>query len=581
MASKFWWLMLLLILFAINYLASSLHARFDLTKEKRYTLSKATIDLLRNLDDNVQVDVFLKGEFPSGFRKLANSTAEFLGLMKERNSSRFHYRFISPLDEMPNGKLWGDSLVNMGAMNINLTVRKNAGQSSNIIFPVALLSYKGKQSLVNLFPGASREISQEELNTAEALMEYQFVNILDKLTRTKKSGVAYAVGNGEPVDGRTYKLRTALEDDYDFRALDLKTQARIPDSVSVLLIVKPSEQFTEDQKLKIDQFVMHGGKLLCFIDNLYAEMDSFALKPETIAYDRNLKLTDLFFRYGARINTDLVMDLRCDENYLTVGGTIEQPQNEFLPWNYFPFVTSPKTKASIKLPGYAGIQFANSIDTIHVANVTKTPLLVTSPDSRVISTPALISLNENKIVPEDEKFKRDAIPVAMLLEGEFTSLYNNRLSKSQLDTLAAIGIGFKSSSEHNKMIIVADGDMVLNEFVPEIDQNGEINQNVQPRPIEMGWNKYTYFEYLLQKETGKYFVPVANREFLLNCIEYLENKPAISEIRNKEIVLRLLDSPKIKKQKTTWQFINIALPILAIFLLGFIYQLIRKQKYAA
>ncbi len=262
LASKFWWLLLLLILFVINFIASSFHARFDLTKEKRYTLSKASKDLLRSLDDDVQVDVFLKGEFPSGFRKLANSTDEFFGLMKERNSSRFHYRFISPLDELPNGKLWGDSLANMGAMNINLTVQKKAGQSSNIIFPVALLRYKGKQSLVNLFPGASREISQEELNTAEALMEYQFVNALDKLTQSKKPGVAYAVGNGEPVDGRTYKLRTALEDDYDFRALNLKTQARIPDSVRVLLIVKPTEQFTEDQKLKIDQFVMHGGKLL-------------------------------------------------------------------------------------------------------------------------------------------------------------------------------------------------------------------------------------------------------------------------------------------------------------------------------
>lgn len=581
LASKIWLPALLLILFVINYLASSFHARVDLTKEKRYTLSKASKDLLGNLDDNIQVDVFLKGEFPSGFRKLAKSTAEFLGLMKERNSSRFHYRFISPLDELPDGKLWGDSLVNMGAMNINLTVQKKAGQSSNIIFPVALITYKGKQSLVNLFPGASREISQEELNTAEALMEYQFVNTLDKLTQAKKPGIAYAVGNGEPEDGRTFKLQRALADDYDFRRLNLKTQPRIPDGVNVLLIVKPFEEFTEDQKLKIDQFVMHGGKLLCFIDNLYAEMDSFALKPETIAYDRNLRLTDLFFKYGARINTDLVMDLRCDVNYITVGGTIDKPQNEFLPWNYFPFVTSPVGKASIKIPGYVGVQFANSIDTIHVANVVKTPLLVSSPNSRVISTPALISLNENKIVPEDEKFKRDAIPVAMLLEGQFTSLYTNRLSKSQLDTLAAIGIGFKNSSENNKMIIVGDGDMVLNEFVPEIDQNGEINQNAPPRPIEMGWNKYTYLEYLLQKEAGKYFVPVANKEFLLNCIEYLVNNPAISETRNKDIVLRLLDSQKVKKQKSTWQFVNIALPVLIILLTGFIYQQIRKRKYIA
>ncbi len=579
--SKFWWLLLLVLLFGINYLASVLHARFDLTKEKRYTLSKATKDLISKLDDKVEIDVFLKGEFPSGFRKLANSTEEFLRLLKDRNSSKINYRFISPMDDMPDGRMWGDSLVKMGAMNINLTVQKKEGQSNNIIFPAALLRYKGQQFLINLFPGASREISQAELNTAEALMEYQFAQALNKMSQTKKLGVAYTVGNGQPVDGRPYKLRTALQKDYDFRVLNLNIQEKVPDSVNVLLIVKPSQQFTEKEKLKIDQFVMNGGKLLCFIDNLYAEMDSFALKPEAIAYDRNLNLTDLFFKYGARINTDLVMDLRCDVNYLTVGGTPDQPQTEFLPWNYFPFVASPEGKNSIVTPGYVAMQFANSIDTINVPNVKKTPLLVTSPNSRTIHTPALISLNENKTVPEDEKFRRNAIPVAMLMEGEFTSLYNNRMSKSELDSMAALGLTFKSSSVQNKMILVADGDVVLNDFAPEFTPEGEMDPNVPPKPIEMGYNKYTFVEYLLQRDGGKYFVPTANKDFLMNCLEYLTNNPAISETRNKDIVLRLLDSKKIKEQKTTWQFINIALPILLVIFFGWLYQQLRKRKYAA
>lgn len=579
--SNFGLLLLLFVLCIVNFLASVFHARFDLTKEKRYSLSNASRNLLKNLDDDVEIDVFLKGEFPSGFRKLANNTEEFLRLLKDRNSSKIRYRFVSPLDQLPDGSLWGDSLVKMGAPNINLTVQNKTGQSNNIIFPTALVRYQGKQTLVNLFPGASRKISQDELNIAEALMEYQFLKTLDKLTQKKKLGIAYAVGNGEPVDGRTYKLRTALQGEYDFRAFDINTQIRIPDSVSVLLIVKPSEQFTDDQKLKIDQFVMNGGRLLCFIDNLYAEMDSFALKPETIAFDRNLNLTDLFFRYGARINTDLVMDLRCDVNYLKVGGTIDHPQNEFLPWNYFLFGASPELNALIKTPGYIGLQFANSIDTINVAGVSKTPLLVTSPNSRIIRTPALISLNENKTLPEDEKFNRKAIPVAMLLEGKFTSLYNNRLPKSQIDSFAAMGVSYKRSSDQNKMIIVADGDLVLNDFAPDITENGEINTNSPPKPIEMGWNKYSYVEYLLENEAGKYFVPVANKDFLLNCVEYLINKPGISETRNKDIVLRLLNSQKVKEQKTTWQFINIGLPILLVIFFGWIYQQVRKHKYAA
>jgi gliding-associated putative ABC transporter substrate-binding component GldG len=579
-ASKYWWVMLLVVLFAVNYLASAFHARFDLTKEKRYTLSKATTDLLKKLDDEVQVDVFLKGEFPSGFKKLAHTTKEFLGLLKDRNGSKIHFRFISPLDKCSDGRLWGDSLSGMGAFNINLTVQRKAGQTSNIIFPVALLTYKEKQSIVNLFPGTSRQISQKELNTAEALMEYQFLNELDKLTQTKRPGIAYAVGNGEPIDGRTYKLRTSLQEKYDFRVIDLQQQTGISDSADLLLIVKPSEQFTEEEKLKIDQYVMHGGKLLCFIDNLYAEMDSFVYNPETIAYDRNLNLTDLFFRYGLRINTDLVMDLRCDVNYLTVGGTPDMPQNEFLPWNYSPLVSTPEDNNRFAIPGYIGVKFANSIDTIKAENVVKTPLLVTSQNSRTISTPALISLNENKVVPKDEKFRRSAIPIGMLLEGNFNSLYKNRISKSQIDKFDSIGISFKSISEKNKIIVVADGDMVLNDFIPQFDSLGNIDQSLAPRPIEMGWNRFTYGEYLLQEEPGKYFVPVANKNFFLNCVEYLVNNPAISQTRNKEIVLRLLDSKKVKMQMTTWQLINIVVPVLLTLLLGVFYQQVRKNKYA-
>ena len=567
-ASKYWWLALLLVLFAVNYSASVFHARFDLTKEKRYTLSKATCDLVKNLDDDVQIDVFLKGEFPAGFKKLANSTGEFLQLLKDRNGSKIHYRFISPQQEISGSKtLYGDSLVSLGAVPINLTVRKKAGESSNIIFPAAIMHYKNKQSLVNLYPGASGRISQEEINSAEALMEYQFVKSLDKLAQEKKTTVGYAIGNGEPVDGRTYDMVETLRKEYEFFTFDLQKQSVIPDGLNVLVIVKPTLQFTEEEKMKIDQYVMRGGKLLCFIDNLIAEQDSLSFKPETIAYDRNLNLTDLFFRYGLRINTDLVMDLQCDLIPIVVGGTAGNPQYEFLRWNYFPLLSPGNNRKMNRSIGYVASRFANSIDTIQVSGVKKTALLVSSANSRIISTPALISLNENKNTPEDSKFKKNAIPVAMMLEGKFISLYRNRISPSQRDSLAAKGEAFREQSADNKMIVVADGDIVLNDGIPNSG------------PLPMGWNKYTYTEYQKQTDFGKYFIPVANREFLLNCTENLVNNAAINEIKNKDIVLRLLDSQKIKKQKTTWQFINIALPVLLIIFLGWIYQQMRRRRY--
>lgn len=574
LASKFGWLLLLIVLLAINILSSFVHTRVDLTKEKRYTLTRASRNLLVALDDDVQIDVFLKGEFPAGFRKLAKSTEEFLQLLKDRNGSKIHYRFISPEETIPGTNAnYGDSLVNLGAVPINLTVQKKAGESSNIIFPVAVMHYKGQQSLINLYPGVSGRISQEEINSAEALMEYQFAKGLDKISKTKRTGIAYGVGNGEPTDWRSYDLSQVLGKDYDFKILNLQREVAIPQAVDVLMIVKPTMTFTEEEKFKIDQFVMRGGKLLCFIDNLFAEQDSLAFKPETIAFDRNLNLTDLFFRYGLRINTDLVMDLQCDMIPFVVGGTAENPQYEFLHWNYYPLFSPANNQSLSKNLGYVAGRFANSIDTIKVADIAKTPLLVSSPNSRIISTPALVSLNENKNVPEDGKFKQNAIPVAMMLEGKFTSLYKNRTTKAQVDSLSAMGGQFLPLSADNKMIIVADGDIVLNDIIPG-------GANNEPIPLPMGWNKYTYGEYQKQSDYGKLFIPVANREFLLNCMEYLVNDPAISQTRNKDIVLRLLDSKKVTEKKSLWQFINIGLPVLLVIIAGFIYQQVRKRKYA-
>jgi gliding-associated putative ABC transporter substrate-binding component GldG len=526
------------------------------------------------------VEIFLKGDFPSKFRKLTNSVSEFLVLLKDADHSKLDYTFISPEDEIPGSpsRTYSDTLASMNAFPINLKAQVKTGESSSLAYPYALIKYKGRQELVTLFSvpaisGPGNDVPEKVINSAEALLEYQFASALDKIQHTGRPGIAYSIGNGEPVDGRTYDLVQTLEKDNDLRILNLKEQPRVPDSVDVLLIVKPTEQFTEEEKLKIDQFVMNGGKLLCFIDNLIAEQDSLAIKPETIAYDRNLNLTDLFFRYGLRVNTDLIMDLQCDFIPVVIGGTRENPQMQFLQWNYYPlFSSGDKINKNI---GYVAGRFSNSIDTIQVNGVRKYPLLVSSANSRIISTPALISLNENKNAPEDEKFKKNAIPAAMLLEGKFTSLYRNRIAQSQRDSLIAHGKDFKELSADNKMIVVADGDIVLNELVPG---NGP---NSPPVPIQMGFNKYTYTEYMRQSAMGKFFIPVANRDFLKNCIEYLVSNPAISETRNKDIVLRLLDPQKVKDQKTTWQLINIALPVLLVLLSGWIYQQARKRKYAA
>lgn len=560
-ATSIKWIAALVVLFVVNFLASSFHGRADLTEEKRYSLTQTTKALTDSLQNNVSIDVFLKGEFPSGFRKLSTSTQEFLSLLKQTAPDRVNYRFVSPEEEAGNGKTWGDSLRAMGVEPINLTVQVKAGEENRNIFPYALLHAGGRTEVVNLFQSSKRNISVAELNNAEAMMEYQFAKSLDRVINPQRASVAYTTGNGQPTTAETADLQQTVGSNYELRTLDLAQHPFVPREADVLMIVKPQTGFSEAQKLKIDQYVMNGGKLLLFVDNLHAEQDSLSYTSELIAYDRNLNLADLLFNYGIRINQDLVMDLQCDFLPFAVGGTASNPQYEFLHWNYYPLFESKGNHIINKNLGLVAGRFVNSIDTVEAEGIAKTVLLQSSANSRTISTPALISPNENRNTPQDELFRKSGIPVALLLEGKFSSLYRNRVGAAQRDSLQAYG-GFKEANANpTKMIIVADGDIVLNDV------------STQQGPLPMGMNLFT--------AGSQYEYQFANRDFLLNSLEYLTSNTAIISTRNKEIVLRLLDAKKVETEKGKWSLINIVLPILLVIVFGIIYQRIRRYRAAS
>ena len=558
MKSNWTWLFVLLVVVAINVLAAKFHARFDLTQEKRYSITTATKELLQQPDDAIQVDVFLKGELPAEFRRLATSAQEFVAEMKEANPAKINYRVLDPTDDA-GGRTWADSLQAMGANPINLNVQLKSGEETRLVFPYALLRYKGESTLVNLFPSSKRNVTVAELNNAESMMEYHFVRGIDGLLHPQRPAVAYVVGNGEPMGPETYDLQQTVGAQYRLGLFNLQSQPAVPMDIDVLLIVKPSEKFTDNEKLKLDQYVMKGGKIVWFIDDLYAEHDSLSIKSQLIAYERGLNLEDILFNYGVRINPDLLMDLQCDFLPFAVGGSRENPQYEFLHWNYFPLFESPGNHLINKNLGLVAGRYVNSIDTVEAPGIRKTVLLQSSANSRTISTPALISPNENRNAPEDVLFRRKNIPAGLLLEGRFTSLYKNRVSRAQQDSLQSSG-GYKEESEPNRMIVVADGDIVLND------------QSPQQGPLPMGLNFFTV--------GTNYEYQFANRDFLLNCLEYLTSKSTIIQTRNKEIVLRMLDVRKVDEEKGKWQLINIALPILLIILFGFAYQQARRYRYA-
>ncbi len=558
--SKLWLLITIVVLVAVNWLASIYHTRIDFTNEKRFTLSQPTKKVLKKLDDVVQVDVFLTGDFPSGFKKLANSTNEILSEFKEIAGQKFQYRFISP-DETVEGTnvVWADTLGALGFYPINLTSQIKEGQQQQNIYPVAFVHYKENVLPVMLYQGKTKAITYPEINSAEAMMEFNFISAIDKLLQKEKPIVGYTVGNGEPT-GYTVEdlVSNTLQQEYQFYTINPNTQPAIPKEFNVLFIVKPTQPFSDEAKLKLDQYVMNGGKVLFFLDKLNAELDSLqSKKGEVVAYDRGLELNDLLFKYGARINSDLVMDLQCDFLPFDVSGN---GQFELLPWNYFPVFESKSNHVINKNLGFVSGRFVNSIDTVEAEGITKTILLRSSPNSRSIATPALISVLENVSEPEHEKFKRSNIPVAVLLEGKFKSLFSNRLSQAMNDSLQNIGAVFVPQNiTDNKMIVVADGDIVLNSVVKG-------NQ-----AIPMGMNPFTFGS---QREFA-----FANKDFLQNCLDYLINTSNLSEAKAKDYTLRLLDKKKVDAQKTTWQLINILVPVILIILFAGVYQFVRRKKY--
>jgi ABC-2 type transport system permease protein len=557
--NKFWLPIVLVLLFILNWAASIFHTRIDLTNEKRFTLSSPTKKLLKKIDEPITVDVFLKGNYPSGFRQLASSTKDILQEFKEIAGNKIQYNFISPDDVMPNTEIkYGDTLSGLGLYPINLTSQVKEGQQQQFVYPFAMLHYKDKTQLVELYKGKTPLINFTELSSAEALLEYKLGDGVAKITQTEKPIIGYATGNGEPMNYNTYDLiENVLKQDYKLFTFDLNAPKFLPAEMKALVIVKPTSSFSDEEKLKIDQYVINGGKLLLFGDRLSAEMDSMQTKKgEVTAFDRDLKINDLLFNYGVRINADLLMDLQCDFLPFDVNGN---GQFELLPWNYFPVMDSKNNHPINKGLGFVSGQFVNSLDTVEAEGIKKTVILSSSGNARTIGSPAVISNKENVNAPEDAKFKRANIPTAVLLEGKFRSMFANRLSQAMSDSLQQYNLSFLPQCiSNNKIIVVGDGDIVLNSLF-------------KGNPIPMGMNKYTF-------GTQREF-PFANKEFVQNCLDYLVNENDLSEAKAKDYVVRLLDTKKTEEQKTFWQIINIIVPISIVLLFAIVFQWLRKRKY--
>jgi ABC-2 type transport system permease protein len=551
----------------LNMLGSFRFYRIDLTTEKRYSLNRETIKLLTNLKDVVYVKVYLEGDLPAGYKKLRNATQEMLDEFRAFTPN-VEYEFINPSaseDERERKAIYRQ-LMQDGLVYTTPVEEKGAGVSQTLLWPGALVSFRGQTLPIQLLKSST--YANEELMLTRAVndLEYELTNTIRKLNSVVKPRVAFIEGHGELDSLETKDLNLALKEYYTVARVRLDSslssliyRTKKDDSLifvprySAIIIAKPDSVFSEKDKFLIDQYVMRGGKVLWLVDRVDASMDSLSASNATMVYPLDLNLDDMLFRYGARINSDLVMDLNASVIPVIVGMVGNQPRFAPKRWPYFPLCMPASNHPTVNNLNATRFEFANSIDTVGSSDIRKSVLLRSSGRSTRINAPARISLNILREKPDPKIYAQQGIPLAVLLEGKFQSVYQNRLIATLMNNPE---IGYKSAADKpGKMIVVADGDVARN----------AVNKNGQIAPL--GYDRYS----------GELF---GNKDFLLNCVNYLCDDAGLISVRSRTAKLRLLDETKIKAERFSIQLKNVVLPIALLLLAGVVLVNLRKRKYA-
>jgi len=536
---------LFITLIVLNIVSQDFYNRIDLTTDNRYTLAKVTKDIVANIDKQLIVKVYLEGDFPSEFKRLQIETRQFLEELNAKNSF-IKIQFIRPNNQR-------ERLIKVGMIPSQLTVKEDGKLSNAIIFPWAEIVYKKKTNIVSLLPNAAAQSQEDQLETAVENLEFSFSNAIYKLQEEKQKKVAVLSGNKELLDIQLYSFLSEVTKKHRLAKFTLDSVATNSEKslqnlqqFDLAIIAKPTESFTEKEKLVLDQYIMNGGKTLWMLENVQADTDSLFKDGKMLAYPRDLNLTDFFFSYGLRINVTLIQDLYAAKIPLATGNIGNKPQFQNLNWFYHPLVSGNQTHAISKNIAPVRLRFANQIDTLQ-NSLQKTVLLMSSMLTRKTGTPAIIALESIAEEPKEEDYSSGFQIFSLLIEGDFTSMYANRIKPFNIKK-------FSKKSSHNKMIVVSDGDIGRNQL-----QKG--------KPFDLAQDKWT----------GEQF---GNKDFLLNAVDYLLDDNGLIELRNKNVQINLLDKERAYQERTFWQFVNIVLPLLVLLTFGFVFQYIRKRTYS-
>lgn len=553
------------IIVLLSVISRYVYTRIDLTSDKRYTLSAHTKQMLRETDDIIYFKIYLDGDMPAGFKRLQNAVHEMLDEFRVYGKDNIEYEFIDP-SESPDQKTRNEifrQLYEKGLNPTNLQVKeKDGGTTQKIIFPGIIISYHGKETAVNVLKNYVGHSPEGNLMSSIQALEYEVTYAINKLTTQVPPRIAFIKGHGELNDEYLDDIAQTLSDYYELYRVPLDEYLySLRDSLGrnrfdLIVIAKPQNKFSEKDKFIIDQYVMNGGKVFWLIDNVNVNLDSLAHTRSTIALNNTLNLDDMLFKYGVRLNYDLIQDMQCATIPVNTALMGQQPKFSPAPWVYFPLLNPVNNHPVTKNLDLVQGQFVNVIDTVgEDGAIKKSIILTTSKYSRAITTPALVDLSMISEKQDPGKFNKSFLPAGVLLEGTFSSVFTNRGAplKDESNTVDVL-----SESKPTKMIVLSDGDIIRN----NVQRNGD---KVEALPL--GYDRYT-------KQT------FGNKELILNCVNYLCDLEALMEARSKEYKLRMLDKPQILKHRFKWQLINVGLPIFMVLILGLLYNYYRKKKFA-
>jgi len=555
------WLQLLSVvagIILVSVISSFLRFRYDLTEDKRFSLSRPTRQVLSHLKNDIYIQVYLEGEIPIPLKRLKRSVGEMLDEFRIASGRKIDYEFINPSGgkDARQREAQYQTLEKKGLNPIRLeTGDSEGGSSQKIIFPGMIINYNGIEVPVNFLENnQSIPYEQNILHSVEGL-EYEMIQTIATLSSDTINKVAFIEGHGEIPEIETADITMNLARFFTIDRGVIGGKPGILDKYAAVVIAGPEKVFNESDKLVLDQYIMNGGKVMWLIDEVAVNSDSLRFGT-TVGLYRPLNIEDQLFRYGARINPAIVQDIECVPIRLMVmsGGTRQQVVSA--PWVYNPLLkpaaNHPITRNLNRVEG----EFVNYIDTVGLdPAIRKRILLSTSEYSRTVSPPVMISLKEAEMTPVEKNFNKQNLPVAVLLEGVFTSAFKNRMVSNLNDDK---NLRIRTESKETRMIVIADGDIIRN----EVKRSG-LNES----PLPLGQDKYT----------GQVY---GNRDFLINCLNWLVDKNGIMELRSRELKLRLLNYKIIKADKFKWQLINIAGPVIVVIIGGFFYSYFRRKKYA-